>query len=141
MRSIAVLLLAFALALFPLSGTRAMAAVAAHGPAHVHTHEHGHGPASADRHHHHHGADLHDRGASAPPGAISDVGHHAPSSNPCGGDQASAACCSLSCHAMAAAVGLPVKVRSMAVSRLEPVALPMPTGIRFDGLLRPPRPT
>jgi hypothetical protein len=134
MRSIAALLLSFALALFPLSGNRAIAAVAGHASAIVLANE-----LAAVGAGDHHGANLQDHGLSAQQDALSDGGQLAHPKSPCGGDASSSACCNLNCHAMAPAFGEPAKVRTLAVARVEPVALPLPAGIRFDGLLRPPR--
>ncbi|MHB2168975.1 hypothetical protein [Alsobacter sp. R-9] len=135
MRSIAALLLTLALALFPLAGSRAVAAVPAHASTIAQAHDNG-APGVG----HHQEADLQGQEWSSQTGiGQSDVDQNAHPQSPCGGDPSPSACCKLTCHAMGPAVSQPEKVRVMAVSRVELLALPLPTGSRFDGLLRPPR--
>lgn len=138
MKSIAALLLTIALALFPLAGSRAMASVG--GPAHTHA------AAGSDNHHDH--AAVHHHGQSDGQKATADVHLHAAvdehgqpdaSKNPCAGDHASSSCCSLSCHAMAPHVGVSVPAQMHLPMLVSLVALPLPRGVGFDGLLRPPR--
>jgi hypothetical protein len=142
MKSIAALLLTFALALFPLSGSRAVQAVAAQGHAVVHALETAKGGG-----HHDHGAGEHQHAsgalASVSAGhhhaAVDDPGQQDASKPPCAGDHSSSSCCSVSCHAIAplAVTGVPAQRHAAMLVGL--VALPIPRGVGFDGFLRPPR--
>lgn len=139
MKTVAAVLLTIALALFPLSGPRMLAAVHADGHAAtqprgghdlVAAHEHGvsHAVAAVTTEHSHAGH-THDV-------AMDDT--HAPPD--CGGDHASSSCCSLSCHAMVHQAGMVVSARSHVAARVGPAVTPLPRGVAFDSLLRPPRP-
>lgn len=137
MKIIAALLLTIAVALFPLSGDRAFASLASHGPALIHNHADGMGEVHSGEH-----AQAHLHGDHGSPAKISATANDtgAGSANPCGGHGDLLACCSLACHAMAthAAVGVAALARVTSFVRL--LAMPLPRGSRFDGLLRPPRP-
>ncbi|MHB2167652.1 hypothetical protein [Alsobacter sp. R-9] len=142
MKSIAALLLTIALALFPLSGTRAVAAAApqahgittGHGHAAVQSHDAHHVAAQAD-----HAGHLHDGGGHAH--AAMDAGaDHDGGQKHCGSDAASSTCCNVTCHAMTQQVSQGVAVRAPMAAIVVMVALPLPSGIAFDGLLRPPKP-
>ena len=136
MKSIAALLLTIALALFPLSGSRGMASMGAH----VHA-------VAQDESDHGHAA-VHHRGSSGDHGeatavhdhaAMDDLGQHDASESSCAGDHGASSCCSLSCHAMAPHVGVSVPAQMHVAILVGLVALPLPSGVGFDGLLRPPR--
>jgi hypothetical protein len=137
MKIIAALLLTIALAMFPLSGSRAMASVGAHAQA----------VAESDGHHDHAAVHQHEqtgghetRANAHPHEGLDDHGQQDASKNPCAGDHAASSCCSLSCHAMAPQVGVGVPAQRHAALTVGIFALPLPRGVGFDGLLRPPKP-
>jgi hypothetical protein len=138
MKTIAALLLTIAIALFPLSGDRALASLALHGqgPVHIHASEMGHAHSAVHAQAHLHGD--HDAHAHMP--ALASSGASADAGDPCCGSGDPSACCSLACHAMAghASAGVPALSRMTSPVRL--LVMPLPRGSRFDGLLRPPRP-
>ncbi|GGH19406.1 hypothetical protein GCM10007036_22290 [Alsobacter metallidurans] len=145
MTSFATLLLTIALALYPLSGGRAMAtgaphaqAVAAQAKAAVQ---------GADAHVRHGGGDHRESSAvNADAAAVhvhaspEDHGLQHAAESPCSGDHGSSSCCSVSCHAMAPLAGAAVPAQRHVVMLIGVATLPMPHGVGFDGLLRPPRP-
>jgi hypothetical protein len=138
MKNIAALLLTIALALFPLSGTRAVASAApqAHGIAAGHDHAamHAHDRHTVDPAEPLHGADGHAHPAM-------DAGdHHGGAQKHCGSDAASSTCCNVTCHAMTQQAAASMATRAPMAATVGVVVLPLPRGIAFDGLLRPPRP-
>ncbi len=138
MKSIAALLLTIALALFPLSGTRAVAAVQAAGHAHGLSEGHSRHAVEDD---HRHGAKA-DPAGSAAVHSHAGVGGHGQADSAqgsCAGDHATSSCCSLSCHAMAPHVAVVVPTLRQVTVPVGIAALPLPRGVGFDGLLRPPR--
>lgn len=143
MKSIAALLLTIALALFPLSGSRAVATVAAHGHS-AQTLKPVQGDDQHGRHgggHHHQASSAHAEAAAVHSHAsLDDHGPQDAAKSPCSGDHASSSCCSVSCHAIGPLAGVGVPAQRHVVMLLAVAALPMPHGVGFDGLLRPPRP-
>jgi hypothetical protein len=91
--------------------------------------------------HHQHASGAHVEAAAVHSHASpDDHGLQDAAKSPCSGDHASSSCCSVSCHAMAPLAGASVPAQRHVVTLVGVAALPMPHGVGFDGLLRPPRP-
>jgi hypothetical protein len=128
---IAAWLLTFALALFPLSGNRVLAA-----PVHAHASTSGetHTQTGTSGAHADHAHAIHDHG-HADHDAVAGKG-----ASGCGPHDGQSSCCSLSCHAMVTQDPVATPAWTALTSPLDPVAMPLPRGSRSGGLLRPPRP-
>jgi ABC-type nickel/cobalt efflux system permease component RcnA len=141
MKIVAALVMTLALALFPLSGIRAMpmSAVAAghdHAVGMKHGHDHAAVQGGHTRHHGetavHHPRDAHAEHALGPDAA-----------GPAGCDwhDGLSNCCNMGCHAMAVPMPAAVTGPVTATTSLAVAIGPLPTGSPTDGLLRPPRRT